>query len=339
MPTRTLADRLLEADALVFAREDPARPFHYAAVEVLKGDPGDAPIDAFLPSMERRLLARYPARRMLLARAGPETGWSALGATDGDYERVVRRIVAQAGTWRPMETDNRQRLAEFVPLLGHGDARLHQLAYLEIGRAPYSEIRRIATEVPIETVRGMLDDPRYLEWRSLAILMLAQSGLPGDRERIRSTFDGKQRLGSLFNLAAWATAYVGIDGPDGVEQIRRLYLSRPGRSTDELREIVRALSVSASGDASLRAPVAAAYRDLLQHYPSLAPAIVHDLIAWRRWDLVGPIAGIRPAIAAQDPLAAHALGIYLRAATAASQPRAAAPALAHGDRPPTGQER
>ena len=68
-PTKTLADRLLEADALVLAREDPQRPFHYVAVETLKGEPGDAHIDAFLPSANRRVLAQFPQRHMLLARA------------------------------------------------------------------------------------------------------------------------------------------------------------------------------------------------------------------------------------------------------------------------------
>ena len=163
MPVKTLADRLLEADALVLAREDPERPFHYVTVEVLKGEPGNTPIDAFLPSMDRRILARYPQRHMLLARVRPDGNWSALGITDAEYERFVRRILGHADTWKPMERNNPQRLAEFAPLLGHADIRLHEAAYLEIARAPYNEIRRIATEAPIDTVRGMLDEPRYLE--------------------------------------------------------------------------------------------------------------------------------------------------------------------------------
>ena len=89
MPVKTLADRLLEADALVLAREDPQRPFHYATVEVLKGEPGDAPIDAFLPSMDRRVLTRYPERHMLLARMDPDGGWSSLGVADAEYERII----------------------------------------------------------------------------------------------------------------------------------------------------------------------------------------------------------------------------------------------------------
>ncbi|MGD8265606.1 MAG: hypothetical protein PVH09_03515 [Chromatiales bacterium] len=322
MPVKTLADRLLEADALVLAREDPERPFQYAAVKVLKGDPGNTPIDAFLPSMDRRILARYPQRHMLLVRAEEDEGWSSMGIADEEYERFVRRILGHAGSWKPMESDNPQRLATFAPLLGHANTRLHETAYLEIGRAPYKDIRRIATEVPIETVRGMLDDPRYLEWRSLAILMLAESERPADRARIRKAFDDKQRIGITFNLGAWATAYLAIEGESGLEDIRQWYLARPDRSREELREIVKALSVHASADASLREPVAEAYRTLLEVHPLLAPDITHDLIAWRRWDFADRIKDIRTTIAKEDPLAAYALGMYLRMAGGGSAPDA-----------------
>jgi len=339
MPVKTLADRLLEADALVLAREDPARPFHYAVVEILKGDPGEAPIDAFLPSVDRRVLAQFPRRHMLLARTKPGGGWSALGIAEADYERVVRRVLEQADTWISGETDNRQRLAEFVPLLGHADSRLHETAYLEIGRAPYSEIRRIAATVPLETVRVMLDEPRYLEWRSLAILMLAQSEHPADRERIRTTFADKQRLGSTFNLAAWATAYLAIEGAGGLDGIQGWYLTRPDRSREELREIVKALSVVAGAAAPMREPVAAAYRALLETHPPLAPDVSRDLIAWRRWDFAERMQEIRKAIAKRDPLGSYALGLYLRAAAAAARPAPALPNSVGNGRARVGIER
>ena len=339
MPVKTLADRLLEADALVLAREDPERPFHYVTVKVLKGDPGDAPIDAFLPSMDRRVLANYPQRHMLLARARPNGSWSALGIADADYERFIRRILGHAGTWKSMESDNLQRLAEFAPLLGHADSRLHETAYLEIGRAPYTEIRRIANEVPIETVRTMLDDPRYLEWRSLAILMLAESKLPADRARIRTTFEDKQRLGSTLSLAAWATAYLAIEGEKGLEYIRNRYLAQPDRSREELKEILKALSVYANAEPNLREPVTEAYRTLLEVHPLLAPDVTHDLIAWRRWDFAERIEEIRTSIARQDQLAAYALGLYLRMAAGGSTSGAALPKIDDPVRTSTDVER
>jgi hypothetical protein len=244
-----------------------------------------------------------------------------MGIADADYERVVRRILDHSATWRPMETDNPQRLEELAPLLGHADLRLHELAYLEIGRAPYATIRRISAEVSIETVRDMLDDPRYLEWRSLAILMLAQSRRPADRARIVKTFADKQRSGSTLNLGAWATAFLAIEGPDAIGQVRRWYLERPDRSRAQLREVVNALSVHAGDDPSWREPVVTAYRALLDVHPALAPAIARDLIAWHRWELVEQIRGIRKALAETDPLGAYLLGLYLhRAAGATAQP-------------------
>jgi len=339
MPVKTLADRLLEADALVLAREDPARPFHYAVVEVLKGDPGGAPLDTFLPSADRRVLAQFPQRHMLLARARPGGGWAALGIADGAYERVVRQVLEHADTWIPGETANRQRLAAFVPLLGHADTRLHELAYLEIGRAPYSEIRRIAATVPLETVRGMLDQPRYLEWRSLAILMLAQSERPVDRERVRTTFADKQRLSSTFNLAAWATAYLAIEGMSGLERIRHWYLENPERSREELREIVKALSVVAGADITLREPVAAAYRTLLGTHPLLAPEVTRDLIAWHRWEFAAQMRDIRAVIAKQDPLGAYALDRYLRSAAGKTPWAPVLPSIVETVRTPNGVER
>jgi hypothetical protein len=313
-PIKTLADKLIEAEAVVLASEDPNRPFHYSVVEILKGDPGDAPIDAFLNSKARRSLALDPERHMVLARRPYGRDWSALGVTDTDFERVVRRIIEQGNIWKPGETNNRQRLSEFTTLLGHPDSRLHELAYLEIGRAPYDAIRQVSSVASIDTVRDMLDNPRYVEWRGLAILMLAQSERETDRARIITTFDEMRRLGSTLNLAAWATAYLAIEGAAGVERIRHWYLERPDCSRAELKEVVKALSAHAAGDSTLRELVVAAYRALLEIHPLLASSVTGDLIAWNRWEFAEQIGGIRATNATDDPLGAYVLNLYLRRA-------------------------
>jgi hypothetical protein len=315
LPTSTLADRLLGADAVVLAREDPARPFHYRATEVLAGMPGDAPIELFLNSSARRTLAAHPERAMVLAQSPTDGGWSALGITSPAYERVVRAILKQKDSWQPRETDNAERLDWFAPLLGHPDERLHQLAYLEIGRAPYAEIRRLASRIPVDTLAAMLDDPRYLEWRSLAILMLGESGRPADRERVRDTLRTSARLGSSRNLAAWATTLIAVDGVDAIRRLQSLYLSDATRAREELEAVVQALSVHAAAEPELRDPVAEAYAVLLESHPAIAPSLVHDLIAWQRWDFVERIQQARERLD-DNPLATYALGLYLRTARA-----------------------
>jgi hypothetical protein len=316
MPEKTLADRLLASDAVVLAQEDPERPFHFAAVETLKGDQGLAPIETFLNSQARRVLAAYPDRRMLLARDPREGKWMTLGIADSELDRVVRRILSFSGSWAPMETDNPARLEEFARLLAHPNPRLHELAYLEVGRAPYRSIRTIASAVPIETVRNMLDDPRYLEWRSLAILMLAQSERPADRARIIETLLHKQRSASTLNLAAWATACIAVEGTACIERLERLYLTRSDRSEEELLEVIAAMSVHGSDDLALRERIASSYGALLDVHPAMASGIVRDLIGWRHWDLAEKIGRIRESWGQEDPLGGYSLDLYLRMARA-----------------------
>jgi hypothetical protein len=313
LPERTLTDRRLASDAVVLAREDPERPFHYRVIEILAGTPNDSPIDLFLNSQARRTLAAYPDRAMVLAQSAKDGNWSALGTTRPEYERVVREILQRADRWRPRETDNAARLEWFAPLLGHADKRLHELAYLEIGRAPYAEIRRLAGRIPAETLQAMLDDPRYLEWRSLAILMLGESGRPVDQTRVRATLARKARLRSRLNLAAWATALVAVDGIDGIRRLETLYLSDSARYREEVEAVAQALSVHAAADPAMREPVIEAYRLILETHPSMAPNLVHDLIAWQRWDFAKRVEQVRANLDA-DPLAAYSLGLYLRLA-------------------------
>jgi hypothetical protein len=313
LPEQTLADRLLASRAVVLAREDPAQPFHYRVTEILAGAPDGRPADLFLNSQARRTLAAYPDRAMVLAQSAKDGSWSALGTTRPEYERVVREILRRADQWLPRETDNADRLDWFVPLLGHADKRLHELAYLEIGRAPYAEIRRLAGCIPAETLQAMLDDPRYLEWRSLAILMLGESGRPVDQARVRATLTQKARLRSRLNLAAWATALVAVDGIDGIRRLETLYLSSAARHGEEVEAVAQALSVHARAEPALREPVVEAYRRILEKHPNMASNLVHDLIAWQRWDFAKRVEQVRANLDA-DPLAAYALGLYLRLA-------------------------
>lgn len=310
-PTQTLADRLLSSDAVVLAREDPERPFHFATVEVLHGDPNQIPIDAFLNSQARRRLAMDPDAAMLIGRDGKTGKWQTLGIAGGEFEQVTRQVLSFSGDWQPGETNNAARLREFAQWLGHEDQRLHELAYLEVGRAPYATIRSISADIPLEQVRGMLDDPQYLEWRSLAILLLGQSTIDADQARVQRTMLNKQRLSGTLNLDAWATAYVAITGREGVEQLSDWYLNDKRRSRGELKAILRALSVLGAGDPDLREPITTAYRVLLAVHPRLAPEVARDLISWAQWDLATPMRAIRPQIAEADPLGAYAIDQYL----------------------------
>jgi hypothetical protein len=312
VPEKTLADRLLESNRVVMAREDPNRPFHFVVTETLKGKPPATPIEAFLNSQARRLLALYDDRHVLLIRDRRKGAWKPHGVIDSEEAAVVRGILSFSHSWRPMQTNNLERLAEFSGLLGHSNQRLRELAYLEIGRAPYAAIKRISADVPIEVVRSILDNPSNMEWHSLAILMLGHSESLEDQTRIIRTFEAKQQQSSSKNLAAWATAYVAIEGAEGMDRIETWYLLREDRSREELKEVVKALSVLGADNLALRDRIALAYESLMRTHPSLLPDLVRDLITWRRWELADQIRKIRNSMGNDDPLGVSAVDWYLR---------------------------
>jgi hypothetical protein len=143
--------------------------------------------------------------------------------------------------------------------------------------------------------------------------MLGESDRPADRARVRDALSQKARFGSSLNLAAWATALLAVDGEDGLRRLRMLYLSDDLREREELEAMVQAVSVYTAAEPELRDQAAELYRHMLERHPTMAPGLVHDLIAWKRWDFVAPVRRARAGMR-DDPLAAYALGLYLRLA-------------------------
>jgi hypothetical protein len=104
----------------------------------------------------------------------------------------------------------------------------------------------------------------------------------------------RQRESNKLNLDARATAYVEVRGEPGIQQLVQSYLIDPGRSREELRAVVRALSIHATHAPALRESVVAAYRRLLETHPGAAPDIIRDLMAWQRWDLTDHMLALQP---------------------------------------------
>lgn len=102
------------------------------------------------------------------------------------------------------------------------------------------------------------------------------------------------------------------------------------RTPEEFKAVIQALSVQGGVDPTLRAPAAEMYRHLLARDSRLATALVHDLMAWRRWDFVEAIRTARAKLNG-GPLADYALGLYLRRAE--GSPSFDAPSLDAASKP------
>lgn len=278
LPRETVADRLIAAQVVAFGREDPRQPFSFAAVKVLKGTLADTHVELFADSATRRQLASDERRRVVLVKS--EEGWRNLGVANEDYQQIIQRIVVFAPEWQG-EKGPQQRLEYFLTLWNHEDRAVFELAYLELGKAPYTAIRKFGAGIPVEELQPMLTRRDYFEWRSLAILMLAQQTDEASRKLIAGTFENCARLSITAHLAAWATAYVEVHGIEGVDMIERAYLRNPQRAEEEIRSVLAALSLHGQlGDAGLQARIVASYSSVLEVHPRLADVIARDLTDW-----------------------------------------------------------
>jgi hypothetical protein len=277
MPRKTAADSLIESRVVVFAREDPDAPFFYKAVEVLKGDLSASGIDLFVNSTVRRVLRANEKHVAVLVRKDENAPWRSLGIADGVYQQVVRRILAFAPDWTG-KAGAEKRCEFFLLLFGHENRALFELAYLELGRAPYSTIKRVARLASAEDLRPLFQRREYLEWRALAILMLAQKANERDRAYVEESFADCSRFSLTTNLAAWATAYIELNKERALERIEREYLSNPGRTAEEVRAVVTALSVHArDGHTQLRDQIVRGYETAIKTHPLAADQITKEL--------------------------------------------------------------
>ena len=129
----------------------------------------------------------------------------------------------------------------------------------------------------------MLEDPKYIEWRPLAILLLAQSGHAEDAKTIRESLETAGRFHLTSNLAAWATAAIEIDGAQAVRYLDEQYCRQPDRNLNEVREVARALELHAlEGRTELRDEIIAAYRAMHEKHPDLKKEVASKLAAWQR---------------------------------------------------------
>jgi hypothetical protein len=310
---------LIESVAVALAREDPNQPFSLTAVEFLKGNDDGSDIGLFLDSVTRRILASDPRRAVVVVQETKGGDWRRLALANAQYQAMVRRILLFAPQWQG--TSGRLRRAEFfLPLFGHEDPAIYELAYLEIARAPYDVIKRISRVVSREQIERILNRPEYLRWRSLAILILAHRGEAADKDYIAESFRNAERFRLSSNLAAWAAAAIELEGAGAISYIEDRYFAGLDRNDEELKEVLYALSLHGSeGRVQLRHRIVAAYGKLLEVHPRMAASAAADLLAWNRTEWTAELAEIERSNTSLDDAARKAIRQYLRRVAAADE--------------------
>ena len=98
---------------------------------------------------------------------------------------------------------------------------------------------------------------------------------------VESSFRSCQRFPRRTSLAAWATAYVKLHGPNAVDEIEATRLRDARRTEAEIRAVLTALSAHGrAGHVYLCDHVTKSYGIALQVHPRVAGPIAADLTQW-----------------------------------------------------------
>lgn len=181
LPEKTLADRLLEAETVVVAREDPDRPFRFLPIRTLVGATEGRDIPFLLDSATRRRLESAPDDGVLMMRSHGGD-WSRGPLADEDLRRVAPLILELRGAG---ETRDDARFAFFDELLHHPNPQLRRAAVDELSRVRYGLIRSLKRPVDGASARRALADRTAVPWAPFYILMLGLSDDEQDAVLVR----------------------------------------------------------------------------------------------------------------------------------------------------------
>ena len=314
-PTRTLTDRLLEYEHLVFARELPDSPYSFDAIETLAGSSPVTPVKTFVSSATRRKLQHYPHSAVLLGQNDDETEYRFIAFADTAYQGFIRALLDDAKSWSG-PGGSEQRIDFFSRFLTSPHPGIREQAYLEVGRAPYYAIKDIAPTIPREQVREFLTNWRMIEWHNLYILILGQSPHADDKALIRHHIDQYARSGLSPNLSAWLIAFIEANPDSGLDEFEAIFLDGSNRSAGEQDQVFTALSVLGSlpDNPVLRKRIIASYGRILTYHPALAGRVASDLAAWRVQALVDQLQHISDSGTIGDSGSQLMLDYYLSAA-------------------------
>ncbi len=259
LPRETLVDKIAQAKCVLLASLSPESQFEFSAQEVIQGRYDSESINLFVDSVTRRVLTLDSERRVILVQSRLGT-WSSFGVASANYEALVRRLVTLIPSWSSTDIESDSfvaRMLFFVPLFGHDERQIRELAYLELSRAPYPLVRKLGKSVTRKDYRTVLERREYVKWRALAYLLLAQSSDPSDRQFIMDRFYSMSAVGGARNLAAILAAAIEVDRDRAFIVVRERYAGGRARSKEELAAVVRALAIhDRYGDERMRRQIA-----------------------------------------------------------------------------------
>ena len=328
LPEDTIADVVLSSETVILARENPAQLFSFAPVATLKGSPSSLPIPHLVDSTSRRKLNNSSEDAVLFALVSDEIGesgpftapgearrtdviWKRLAYVDEAYRAIVEHILASGDDW-DRDSSGAARFAFFERLHDHEDQSIRDLALREIMRAPYSQIRSMATRLSHDEITQVINDPYRLPWRPIHILLLGRSDDLRSHALIRRAVASAIRYEYTPNLDAWATAFIEIDGASAIDSLAAAFLNTSRADAEATKAVVSALAVHGTGgDPALRSVITSRFYDLADLRPAFAPTVAKHLAAWKDWSKADEFEQLLGAEKVKSPSGLYMLSVYV----------------------------
>ena len=283
MPTESIADKMLAADAVVLLREDPGNPFAFRVVFDLKGSAETAGSIPFLVDTATRFkLAQHP-EDAVLATWSADVGWTRLDHAGPELQQVARAILASADTW-DADAAHDLRFEFFAALHDSPEPSVQQLALIELARIPYPQLRQMQPTIHRQEVASRLSDRLWSDWAPIYIVLLGLSDDPKDQAFVRRAMTLIMQNHTRTNLIPWTTAFIEVDGIDALTALEQAYFGEVARKPLELRDIGLALANHATtGSAEVQDRIATLFRAVAGDHPDLAAVIAGQLLQTEDW--------------------------------------------------------
>ena len=262
----------------------------FRVIQVIKGERTvDGTVEGGYPrsGLAPRGATPTNASPLLLVRDDPLPTWVILGAIDAARAGWLRELAAgkRAADMSPEEW--RAHVALVVPHLNDSEPLAVELAYAELGAAPYAALRTAKSHLDTAALRRCLADPELAARQPLFLLLLGISGNAQDAAALEERLQVAWQAGDAANLSSMLAADLELNGTARVAWIESNYLADQKRSTPEIKAALLALSVHGNANGAIpRERVIQSYRVFMKAHPEIAGDVAPDLAAWQYWEAV-----------------------------------------------------
>jgi hypothetical protein len=323
----TLGQQLDLADQAVLALpESDGKSFR--VIEVVKGS-GTAGGVITEPVVRVDAAMMSSGKPVLLLWNGLAQTWTSVGTVGADYAGWLRQLAVTGGaggrgakpTWpkatqTPTEltdSDWRGRLAIVVPYLENPEPLAAEIAYGEVGRAPYGALRSVKPRLEAGKIASWIEEPKLATRRSSYTLLLGIAGNSNDAVIIEQRVDMAWKSRDATNLAAMLAADLELRGPSRLDWIDQMYFADRNRTLAEIEAALLALSVQGGANGAVpRDRVIQAYRSFMSERKLMAGFVAQELADWGYWDATTEYVALLKSDAVKDPGSHFAIVNYLQ---------------------------